>query len=285
MSPGQNFSTPSPRLREPCRFRFVQPSIKRNGGRMGSSRPASRQARPFSRNKTFRCTSPICPADASCKACWPPRPRRPLRSRPRLRDGAPAPNPFRFEEVVRRARELSAAPFDPVPTPFPEPLNRLGFDAYLDIRFRPEKALLASGDGPFRMQMFHLGFFYQCPVVVNVIRDGVPTPVPYQRELFDYGRNKVERPLPVNLGFAGFRLHYPLNNPKVFDQLIAFLGASYFRFLGRGQKYGLSVGHGSGPGSSPRHSRSRPGGRHPRQHDRSLFRRRPALSRTGGIRR
>src|SRR3954453_6030859 len=35
------------------------------------------------------------------------------------------------------------------------------------------------------------------------------------------------------------------------------------------------AGHGSGPGSSPRHSRSRPGGRHPRQHDRSLFRRRP----------
>ena len=59
------------------------------------------------------------------------------------------------------------------------------------------------------MQLFHLGFLYQRPVTVNVIRDGVPTPVPYQRELFDYGRNKIERPLPVNLGFAGFRLHYP----------------------------------------------------------------------------
>jgi glucans biosynthesis protein len=51
----------------------------------------------------------------------------------------------------------------------------------------------------------------------------------------------VERPLPVNLGFAGFRLHYPLNSPKVFDELIAFVGASYFRFLGRDQKYGLSA--------------------------------------------
>jgi glucans biosynthesis protein len=45
----------------------------------------------------------------------------------------------------------------------------------------------------------------------------------------------------VNLGFAGFRLHYPLNDPKVLDEVIAFLGASYFRFLGRGQKYGLSA--------------------------------------------
>ncbi|KLK89588.1 glucan biosynthesis protein G [Microvirga vignae] len=156
-------------------------------------------------------------------------------------NGMPAPNPFRFEDVVRRARELSTAPFEANPSQLPEPLNRLSFDDYRDIRFRPDKALLASGNGPFRMQLFHLGFLYQRPVTVNIIRDGVPTPIPYQRELFDYGRNKIEKPLPVNLGFAGFRLHYPLNNPKVFDELIAFLGASYFRFLGRDQKYGLSA--------------------------------------------
>ena len=156
-------------------------------------------------------------------------------------DGAPGPNPFRYEDVIRRARELASVPFEAATPALPEPLGRLDFDAYRDIRFRPERALLASGGGPFRLQLFHLGFLYQQPVTVNVIRDGVPTPIPYQRELFDYGRNRFERPLPVNLGFAGFRLHYPLNDPKVFDELIAFLGASYFRFLGRGQKYGISA--------------------------------------------
>lgn len=155
--------------------------------------------------------------------------------------GVPAPNPFRFEDVVRRARDLSSAPYEASTAPLPEPLNRLSFDDYRDIRFRPEKALLASSGGPFRMHLFHLGFLYQRPVTVNVIREGVPTPVPYQRELFDFGRNRIERPLPVNLGFAGFRLHYPLNDPKIFDELIAFLGASYFRFLGQDQKYGLSA--------------------------------------------
>ena len=89
--------------------------------------------------------------------------------------------------------------------------------------------------------MFHPGFLFTAPVTVNVIRDGIPTPVPYSATLFDYGRNKFERPLPVNLGFAGFRLHYPLNDPKVHDELISFLGASYFRFLGRKQRYGLSA--------------------------------------------
>jgi glucans biosynthesis protein len=155
--------------------------------------------------------------------------------------GAPAPSPFRYEDVVRRARELATVPFEATVPALPEPLNRLDFDAYRDIRFRPDRALLAGSGGPFRMHLFHLGFLYQRPVTVNVIRDGVPTPVPYQAAMFDYGRTKIERPLPVNLGFAGFRLHYPLNNPKVFDELIAFLGASYFRFLSRDQRYGLSA--------------------------------------------
>ncbi len=155
--------------------------------------------------------------------------------------GVPAITPFRFEDVVRRARELAAAPFDASVPALPPPIANLDFDAYRDIRFRPERALLTANGNPFRLQLFHLGFLYTRPVVVNVIRDGVPTPIAYQPQLFDYGRTKIDRPLPVNLGFAGFRIHTPLNDPRVFDELVAFLGASYFRFLGRDQRYGLSA--------------------------------------------
>lgn len=157
---------------------------------------------------------------------------------------APAPTPpqprFGFEDVVRRAREIAAAPYEPGPN-LPEPLSRLDFDAWRDIRFRPERALLAQNGSGFRMQMFHPGFLFTRPVTVNIVRDGVPTPVPYSSNLFDYGRIKFEKPLPVNLGFAGFRLHYPLNDPRIFDELISFIGASYFRVLGREQRYGLSA--------------------------------------------
>jgi periplasmic glucans biosynthesis protein len=156
-------------------------------------------------------------------------------------NAAPGPAPFRYEDVVRRARELAAVPYEVAAPPLPEPLNQLDFDAYRDIRFRGDRALLGAAGGPFRMQLFHLGFLFQRPITVNIIREGVPAPVPYQGELFDYGRTRIERPLPVNLGFAGFRLHYPLNDPRTLDELIVFLGASYFRFLGRGHKYGLSA--------------------------------------------
>ncbi len=152
-----------------------------------------------------------------------------------------APPKFDFDDVVRRARDLATADFDTASPALPEALNKLDFDAWRDIRFRPDRAFLAANGSRFRLQLFHLGHLYRRPVTINTLRDGIPTPIPYAANLFDYGRTKIDKPLPVNLGFAGFRLHYPLNSPKVFDEVIAFLGASYFRFLGRDQRYGMSA--------------------------------------------
>ena len=152
----------------------------------------------------------------------------------------PAGN-FGYTDVVRRARDLAAAPFDGSMPALPDAFANLDYDAWRDIRFRTDKSLLGSAGGNFRLELFHLGHLYKRPVVVNVLRDGIPAPIPYVNTLFDYGRNKVGGALPINLGFAGFRLHFPLNAPHVMDELVAFLGASYYRFLGRGQRYGLSA--------------------------------------------
>ena len=155
--------------------------------------------------------------------------------------GEPPVNHFGFEDVLKRARELAAAPFEANPPPLPEALAKLDFDAWRDIRFRRDKALLGNDGGPFRLEMFHLGHLYPRPVTIDIIHEGIATPIPYSSALFDYGSNKIDKPLPLNLGFAGFRLLYPLNRPDVLDEVCAFLGASYFRFLGRRQRYGISA--------------------------------------------
>ncbi|MER2249286.1 glucan biosynthesis protein G [Methylorubrum podarium] len=151
------------------------------------------------------------------------------------------PVPFEPGVVERWAQALAARPFDGGFPPLPPPLADLDYDAYRDIRFRKERAFLGEAGGPFRLQLFHRGFLYPRPVAVNLVRDGVSTPIVYDPALFDFGRTRIEGTLPSDLNFAGIRIHAPLNRPDRLDELIVFVGASYFRFLGQDQLYGLSA--------------------------------------------
>ncbi|GJE15920.1 glucan biosynthesis protein G [Methylobacterium marchantiae] len=155
-------------------------------------------------------------------------------------EGRP-PKSFAFEDVERRAADLAKTPYDARVPALPAPIAKLDYDAWRDIRFRPDKAFFGTEGSPFRLQLFHLGFLYTRPVTVNLVRRGIATPIAYQSSLFDMGRTKLDKPLPVDLGFAGLRFHSFLNKPNLLDELIVFLGASYYRFLGREQLYGLSA--------------------------------------------
>ena len=143
--------------------------------------------------------------------------------------------------MVKRASELASAPFQSELPPLPDELNKLDWDHWRQIEFKDAKALLGGNGSQFRLELFHLGHLYKRPVVVNTVRDGVATPIPYQASEFNYGATRFAKPLPVNLGFAGFKVRSPLNDPKKFDEFVSFVGSCYFRFLGRGQQYGLSA--------------------------------------------
>jgi len=156
-------------------------------------------------------------------------------------DAQPDRRRFGFNDVVGRAQRLAANPFDANVPQLPQVFDGLDWDKWRQIRFRPEKAPLRGGGSRFSLQVFHLGYLFSRPVTVNVGREGIFAPVPYSTDLFDYGALKLPRRLPIDLGFAGFRIHYPLNDPKENDELISFVGSSYFRWLGREQKYGLSA--------------------------------------------
>ncbi|WP_244607331.1 glucan biosynthesis protein G [Bosea sp. CS1GBMeth4] len=148
---------------------------------------------------------------------------------------------FGYEDVVRQARELAARPFDTSAPGIPEALKALTYDSYREIRFRRDKALWQDSGSDYRLHLFHLGFLHDKPVPIHVISDGNAIPLPFNMALFEYGKAQIPQKLPVSLGFAGFAVTTTLNDLKVQDEVISFLGASYFRFLGRGHRYGLSA--------------------------------------------
>ena len=149
---------------------------------------------------------------------------------------------FGFDDVDQRAAALAKKSFEPPKNDLPAPLKNLDYDQYRDIRFKSEHALWRAEKLPFEVAFFHRGGQYVDAVRLNEVLPGeAPREIRYTGERFDYGKNAIDRSKVGNIGFAGFRVHFNVNTPKYKDEVLVFLGASYFRALGRDQRYGISA--------------------------------------------
>lgn len=172
-------------------------------------------------------------------------------------------NGFNDDTVAAQAKALAASAYRPPDRRLPEALEKLGYDAYRDFRYRPARALWREQGSPlkspplksppFQAQFFHRGFLFKERVDIYVVNGGKVTPFAFSTDLFDYAPRPALRDADVgDLGFAGFRLHAPLNRPDYFDEVCSFLGASYFRAVAKGLSYGLSArGLALGTGEQP----------------------------------
>ena len=152
----------------------------------------------------------------------------------------PEPRPFTFATVKRLAEARAAAPYRIRSTPLPRALVRLSYAQYRQIHFKPDAALW-RGTSRFDVEFYHRGFAFTRQVrIFEVLPSGVRQ-VRYRPSMFTFGPGVPRMRLPDSLGFAGFSAHYPLNSPAHQDPVIAFLGASYFRVLGRNQVYGVTA--------------------------------------------
>jgi glucans biosynthesis protein len=155
-------------------------------------------------------------------------------------ESAPADVQFAPSYVRDLARSLANKPFEPPDEKLPDALKDLNYDQYRSIRFLPEHALWRSEKLPFQAQFFHRGFFYKNRVDLYEVTNGRAVAIKYRRDDFSFGPNIGQWP-ETDLGFAGFRIHAPINKPDYYDEVCVFLGASYFRAVAKGETYGLSA--------------------------------------------
>jgi glucans biosynthesis protein len=147
-----------------------------------------------------------------------------------------------FHQIVRQAKAAAATPYQPNEMALPEILQKLNYDTWRDIAFRARRGLWHDDRSPFEVQFFHPGYLFKQPVAVNELKNDQVQPVPFASKYFrypdfDHAKLGDEK----RFGFAGLRILYPLNRPKRMDEVISFLGSSYFRALGAGQTYGISA--------------------------------------------
>jgi glucans biosynthesis protein len=145
-----------------------------------------------------------------------------------------------FADLEALAAKVAAEPFQPTP-PLPEDLAKLEYDQYRMIAFEHHRAIGFNTERPFWLETFHRGYVHTDQVKLNSIGENATAPIPYRPEMFQFrGPLKGMRP-PADLGFAGMRVigNYPGKDEK--NEMLVFVGASYYRARVKDHPYGTSV--------------------------------------------
>jgi periplasmic glucans biosynthesis protein len=146
---------------------------------------------------------------------------------------------FDFDTVAREAQALAAKPWRKAP-PLDAQRQKLGYDDFRRIRFRPEHATWRGQNLPFQLQFFTTGNGLNRALRLHEVVNGQAQPLVVKHAAFDYD-GLLNEPAQGAAPIAGWRFTHPLNSPDKQDEVASFIGASYFRALGQAQRYGLSA--------------------------------------------
>ena len=149
-------------------------------------------------------------------------------------------NAFTLDDVTAQARALMDKPYAAPVSNLPPVFSNMQFADYQKMQPRSDRFEWRDLPTPFRLNFYHQGMQFNAPVRINEINDTGVQEIKYDAERFDFGNLQFDKAATSALGYAGFRVLYPINQPGKLDEIVSFLGASYFRVIGKGQVYGLS---------------------------------------------
>ncbi len=145
---------------------------------------------------------------------------------------------FTFDELKQRAKAMAMKTYSKPVIRHGDVLEAIDYDAFQQIVFKRELGVGEDGSANFPVQLFHLGRYFKVPVRLHVLDHGQAREILYRSDYFAFGETSLDKILPDDLGFSGFRLQ---DSPEATTDWLAFLGASYFRSAGELNQYGLSA--------------------------------------------
>jgi len=148
---------------------------------------------------------------------------------------------FSIDDVAKQAKDLAGKSFEAPKSNLPSQLRDMKYADYQQIQFNHDKAYWGKLKTPFKLEFYHQGMYFDVPVKLNEVTANTVKEIKYNPEYFNFGSVQHDPETVKNLGFAGFKVLYPLNSKGKDDEITSFLGASYFRVIGEGQVYGLSA--------------------------------------------
>lgn len=147
---------------------------------------------------------------------------------------------FSLEDVAEKAQNLVKKDYVQPQSNLPAEFSEMQFADYIKIQPRAEQFQWNGQPTPFRLAFYHQGMHFTVPVKIHEILPNGVTEINYDPANFSFGDLTFDKAATANLGYAGFRVLYPINKADKHDEIMSVLGASYFRVIGKDQVYGLS---------------------------------------------
>ena len=148
---------------------------------------------------------------------------------------------FDLNDVARQAKSLADKSYEAPKSNLPSQFRDMKFADYQKIQFRQDKTYWGKLRTPFKLEFYPEGMYFDLPVKLNEVTASSVREIKYSPDYFNFSNVQADADSVKNLGFAGFKVLYPLNSKNKQDEITSFLGASYFRVVGAGQVYGLSA--------------------------------------------
>ncbi|HCL52178.1 MAG TPA: glucan biosynthesis protein G, partial [Pseudomonas sp.] len=148
---------------------------------------------------------------------------------------------FNLDDVAAKAKDLAGQKYEAPKSNLPAVFRDMKFADYQKIHFLQEKAEWANDKTPFKLSFYHQGMHFDTPVKINEVTATKVQEIKYDPSRFEFGDVPHDADATKNLGYAGFRVLYPINKADKQDEIMTLLGASYFRVVGKGHVYGLSA--------------------------------------------
>jgi periplasmic glucans biosynthesis protein len=152
--------------------------------------------------------------------------------------------PFSFEGLIERARQLAAAPYVPPPRPAPEIVQQIDYDVHGKLRFKPDYALFLDGLGVYPVTFQFVGGFFPKTVRMHAVEGGSSREILYSPDYFTIGEDSIARGLPADASaFAGFWVQESRlrGDWQKAEPWATFLGGAYFRAVGELGQVGMSA--------------------------------------------
>ncbi|HFK7159642.1 TPA: glucans biosynthesis glucosyltransferase MdoH [Escherichia coli] len=148
---------------------------------------------------------------------------------------------FSIDDVAKQAQSLAGKGYEAPKSNLPSVFRDMKYADYQQIQFNHDKAYWNNLKTPFKLEFYHQGMYFDTPVKINEVTATAVKRIKYSPDYFTFGDVQHDKDTVKDLGFAGFKVLYPINSKDKNDEIVSMLGASYFRVIGAGQVYGLSA--------------------------------------------